>query len=279
MSEYPIPQLKSLWVEVFNGVDADRSADNFLLRHRPHSCFVKKEGEQIVSMVFLNPCSWDGVAGYYLYACATLPQFRGKGYMKNLLNAAFEKAQNENAFGLILVPAQPDLFDFYGKCGFQPFSKIAEGRFFAKDVPDAGFDCEKSYDYDVITDWRSKFYEPSTAVQFEFPHILHIQNHIINEQGATLVFEHDGKRGYAFCTFNPPDKKVVILEWALISNTLHEDLPQFFKGICRYFNVFELSYRSRSGLNLGSERPFSMIRLCSEKDIPENPYFNLEMDW
>jgi GNAT superfamily N-acetyltransferase len=265
-------------MEVFNEADADRYADTFLLHHSNHFCMTKQENGKIVSMLFLIPCYWDGSAGYYVYACATLPQFRGKGHMKTLLNSAFEKAQNEKAFGLILIPSHPSLFDFYGKCGFQPFSQIAEYRFFEKDVVGHGFDCEKSYDFAMIADWRNRFYEQRFAVQFDISHIQHIQNRIVNEQGAAFVFEHDGKKGYAFCTYDSLSNKVEVLEWALISNTLQEDIPQFFKGICRYFNVSELSIRSRSGLNLGCERPFSMIRLCSDKPIPEQPYFNLGTD-
>jgi hypothetical protein len=229
-------------------------------------------------MLFLIPCFWDGVAGYYVYACATLPQYRGKGFMKALLDAAFAKAQNEKAFGLVLIPSAPSLFDFYGKYGFQIFSHIAEHTFFEKEATGDGFDCVKSDDFALIANWRNRFYEQHFAVQFELSHIQHIHNQTMNEQGATLVFEHDGKKGYAFCLCDHLHKKAAILEWALISNTLHEDIPQFFKGICRYFDVPELLIRSRSGLNLGDERPFSMIRFCSAKQLPEHPYFNLGMD-
>jgi GNAT superfamily N-acetyltransferase len=270
--------LKSIWIEVFNEVGAEKYADTFLLHYNHHSCLTHRENGKIVSMLFLIPCYWDGCAGYYVYACATLPQFREKGYMTVLLNAAFEKAQNEKGFGLVLLPAHSSLFDFYRKCGFQPFSQIAEHRFFTKNVAGNGFDCVKSYDFAMLADWRNRFYEQHFSIQFEISHVQHIQNRIVNEQGATLVFEHDGKKGYAFCLYDSLNKTVAVLEWALISNTLQEDIPQFFKGICCYFDVSELSVHSKSGLNLGCERPFSMIRLCFARQIPEHSYFNLGMD-
>jgi len=293
--------LKAIWIEVFdevgvNDLDAEYYADTFLLYHRHHSGLAYREEGKIVSMLFLVPCSWDGVAGYYVYACATLPQCRGKGYMKALLDAAFEKAQNEKAFGLILIPATLSLFDFYGKHGFQTFSHIAEHTFYEKDAVGCGFDCVKSYDVAMITDLRNRFYEERFAVQFGFSHIRHIQNQMANEHGATLVFDIGEKRGYAFCLYNPLDRSVQVFEWAVISDdinaktqriyakdavisdALHDDIPRFFKGICRYFDVSELWVRSRSGLNLGSERPFSMVRLCAAKRLPEHTYFNLGMD-
>jgi len=125
---------------------------------------------------------------------------------------------------------------------------------------------------------RNRFYEQHFAVQFDLSHIQYIQNRIVNEQGATLVFEHNGKKGYAFCLHDHLNDSVAVLEWALFSTALHEDLPKLFKGVCRYFDVPKLLIRSRSGLGLGCERPFSMIRLCSERKMPEYPYFNLGMD-
>jgi hypothetical protein len=229
-------------------------------------------------MLFFISCYWDGDTGCYVYACATLPQCRRKGYMKALLDAAFEKAQNEKAFGLILIPSHPSLFDFYGKCGFQIFSQIAEDNLLAGEAVGDGFDLVKSYDFSMIADLRNRFYEQNFAVQFDLSHIQYIQNRMVNEQGATLTFEHDGKKGYAFCLYDYLNESAIVLEWALISSTLHEDIPQFFQSICRYFDVPKFFVRSRSGLGLGCERPFSMIRSCSTNFKAELPYFNLGMD-
>ena len=275
--------LKAIWIEAFNEVgvdnlDAEYYADTFFLHHRHHLGLAYREDGKIVSMLFLIPCHWGGVAGYYVYACATLPQCRGKGYMKALLDAAFEKAQNEKAFGLVLIPATPPLFDFYEKHGFQTFSHIVEHTFVEKDAVVYGFDCVKNYDVAMIADLRNRFYGQHVTVQFGLSHIQHIQNRITNEHGATLFFEDGEKSGYAFCLYNPLNWSVQVFEWAMISDALHDDIQLFFKGICRYFGVSELWVRSRSGLSLGSERPFSMVRLCSARQIPEHPYFNLGMD-
>jgi len=148
----------------------------------------------------------------------------------------------------------------------------------------------------MIADLRSRFYEKHVAVQFGLSHIHHIQNQMANEHGATLVFDTGEKRGYAFCFYNPLNRSVQVFEWAVISDdinakaqriyakdavisdALHGDIPLFFKGICRYFDVSELWVRSRSGLNLGNERPFSMVRLCAARQLPGHTYFNLGMD-
>jgi len=275
-------ELKAIWLEAFdevgvNNMDAEYYADTFLLHHDNFSGLTYRENGRIVSMLFLIPCFWDGAAGYYVYACTTQSQFREKGYMKALLDAAFEKAQNENAFGLVLIPGNPSLCDYYGKNGFQPFSHIEEHVFKEKNEHD---DCSfvKTYDVGMINDLRNHFYENHFAIQFGQQHIQYIQNRMVNEHGATLYFKDVEKEGYAFCIFDDLNEKVYVWEWAMISNSLQKDIFSFFTGICHYFNVSVLSIRSKSGLGLGCERPFSMIRLCTAKQIPKNPYFNLGMD-
>jgi len=282
IAQHDYKELKAIWIDAFyeagvGKMDAEYYADTFLLHHGNYSGLVYRKNDRIVSMLFVVPCYWDGVAGYYVYACATLPQFRGNGYMKALLDTAFEKVQSEKGFGLVLVPGKPDLFGFYEKCGFQVFSHIAEDVFKEKKKSNE-FISVKTYNVNIINNIRNRFYKQHFAIQFGYQHIHYIQNQMVNEHGATLFFEDDERKGYAFCIYDKFNKKVDVWEWALISNSLQKDISSFFAGICHCFNVLELSIRSRSGLGLGYERPFSMIRLCSAKQIPEYPYFNLGMD-
>jgi predicted acetyltransferase len=270
-------ELKSIWFESFEKGD-EKYAESFLLYHTPHSGLAYRANGRIVSMFFLIPCYWNEMTGYYVFACATLPQFREKGYMRALLDAAFEKARNENMFGLILIPSSPSLFGFYEKYGFKNFSQIAELDFERKDGTSDEFDFVKSSDSVLIANLRNRFYEQKTAVHFDLSHIHHIQNFIVNEYGATLVFENDKKKGYAFCIEDKQNETVIVEEWALISDNFHEDIIPFFNGICRYFNQTKLLVRSKSGLRMGSERWFSMARLCVKKSIQEHAYFNLGMD-
>ncbi len=76
-----------------------------------------KNGET-VSILFLLPCEMllNGVVNnaYYLFAAATPPEKRGKGYMSQLI----ERVKSETSAPIILRPANEGLVNFYKKLGF-----------------------------------------------------------------------------------------------------------------------------------------------------------------
>ncbi|MBQ8356950.1 MAG: GNAT family N-acetyltransferase [Clostridia bacterium] len=82
------------------------------------------EDGQPVSMLFSIPyplvAHKGEVEAHYLYAVATHPNHRGKGYAKRLL------LQEAARYPVFLRPMSPSLFDFYAKAGFSPISPIMQ---------------------------------------------------------------------------------------------------------------------------------------------------------
>ena len=80
-------------------------------------CKFIKEENKIISMLFLLPTVLETetqkIESYYIYAAATLKEYRGKGYMAKLLESI--KAKNP----IFLRPANDGLIKFYEKFGFQ----------------------------------------------------------------------------------------------------------------------------------------------------------------
>jgi len=81
-----------------------------------------EETGQAVAMLFLLP----GALGYrktllpaeYVYAVATLPAYRGRGYAGELTRYAADLAKGEGKSALCLRPADEGLFGYYAKLGF-----------------------------------------------------------------------------------------------------------------------------------------------------------------
>ena len=77
---------------------------------------------RLASMLFSIPYSVISASGVqdarYLYAIATHPQYRGRGYAKQLI------AREAEEHPVFLRPMSPSLFDFYAKAGLVPFSPI-----------------------------------------------------------------------------------------------------------------------------------------------------------
>lgn len=114
-----VPDLKRIWKECFH--DEDWYIDFYYENRFPQvSTFVYLIDEQAVSMLTLIEC--EVVKGKntkkacYIYAVATLPQYQGKGYAKELIQYVNQdEMPYEDTF---LVPATKDLFGYYEKLGY-----------------------------------------------------------------------------------------------------------------------------------------------------------------
>ena len=118
------PALKALLKEAFG--DNDRFIDLFLrLKFDGRNvCVYEYEGE-VVSMAFLLPATILLEEGErpvtYLYACATKKAFRGRGYMRAIIERVYADICEWGQVALLLMPAEESLYDYYSACGFEPF--------------------------------------------------------------------------------------------------------------------------------------------------------------
>jgi len=81
------------------------------------------EGDKVVSMLFEIPCTLvtedEQKDACYIYAAATHPDHRGKGYATALVNETCARHPL-----VILRPAEESLVNFYGKLGFKVHTAI-----------------------------------------------------------------------------------------------------------------------------------------------------------
>lgn len=111
-------QLKQIWSVCFG--DSREYIDfYFAHRFRPEEMLVCLAEGQPVSMLSLLPAQLchEGhrLPIRYVYAVATLPEYRGKGYARLLLEEAFRRLQAP----LALLPASASLREYYGRLGFR----------------------------------------------------------------------------------------------------------------------------------------------------------------
>ncbi len=102
--------------------DPDDFAADFINRFFDESCrYILKDG-RLVSMLFLLCGSFikngKNYSVLYLYAAATLPEYRGMGLMAELIEKAKAEAKEKDTL-LLTKPATSSLFDYYGKFGFK----------------------------------------------------------------------------------------------------------------------------------------------------------------
>lgn len=79
----------------------------------------------IPQMSVALPDGTEGTVGY-VYAHTTLKEHRGKGFGRMLLNYADFCLQNRGADGVVLVPAEESLFDYFARSGYQKGFVLSE---------------------------------------------------------------------------------------------------------------------------------------------------------
>lgn len=120
--EKDIPGLKEIWHISFG--DSKEYIDMFMEHQfKGARTVVYEEDSKILSMFFLFRCDFSinekTHPSFYLYAAATLPQYRGKGIMGKMLEFSKSYAAEKNFDFIILSPAEKSLYDYYSRFGFK----------------------------------------------------------------------------------------------------------------------------------------------------------------
>lgn len=110
-----INSLKELWFTVFQ--EKKEAVDLFFEKiFAPEITYVATQGDSLISMLYLLPCSINGHSACYLYGAATCVECRGQGIMANLIDFALNNCGAEIC---VLLPASESLYNYYEKFGFK----------------------------------------------------------------------------------------------------------------------------------------------------------------
>lgn len=124
-------QALNLYKKVFSE-DSEEFARAFTQRYFDKCCRYSLLDGKMVGMLYLLDCTvCDRDKTYqavYLYAAATLPEYRNRGVMTELINSVLN-SENKT---VITKPATKELFGFYEKFGFEVCS-------FKDDYPEKDF--------------------------------------------------------------------------------------------------------------------------------------------
>lgn len=127
-----IGAVRYIWKECFH--DDDSYIDLFLKKCSGfETCLLNEYAGEPVSMLHLLPqvLQRDGrqYKAQYIFAAATLPEFRNRGLMAELLRAASDEGRKNQCDYTILMPASSELYAFYQKFGFEIAFSIKSASF------------------------------------------------------------------------------------------------------------------------------------------------------
>lgn len=132
-------ELKVLWKNIFQ--DTDFYIDLFFeKKYVPENTFLVKTDGCIASMLYFFPADFHfrecSVPTAYICGVATRPEYRGRGYSREILFRAIDAIRQRGYKAAFLIPASASLFEFYQKNGgFQPYFYLKKREMKRKNTP------------------------------------------------------------------------------------------------------------------------------------------------
>ena len=182
-------KLKNLWLSSFEDKE---EAVSFFLNNYPYKALVCKDGEKIVSALYLLSCKLDKKDVYYVYGASTDINYRKQGIMGKLLYMAEEVAKENGIYAIALLPQNESLVAFYEKYGYKQFFKA---RSFAVEKTEiyCSFNEEKT-DIECIRNEKL----PKNSIVWGKNHFDYIDDFYRFYNGAAVKV----KNGYAIVSYS-----------------------------------------------------------------------------
>lgn len=113
-----ISALRGLWKDTFCDTDAFLDAFFSTAFSSERALCAVIDGT-MAGMLYWFDCSCEENKIAYLYAVATHKDYRGRGVCSALMEKAHQCLKEQGYVGVLLVPADAHLFDFYARMGYR----------------------------------------------------------------------------------------------------------------------------------------------------------------
>lgn len=120
-----IPALRHLWTAAFG--DTGEFLDSFFAAgYAPERALALYENGVLGAALYWFDCSFEGEKAAYIYAVATDPVYRGRGFCRSLMEKARELLTEKGYALSLLVPGNEGLSRMYAGMGYIPCTRIRE---------------------------------------------------------------------------------------------------------------------------------------------------------
>ncbi len=164
------PLVRSMWKTCFD--DTEKYMDlHFSKKYKPENTLLYFEGNICMAALQMLPYSIRFynkiVPFYYLAGLCTLPEYRNRGCMGQLIKASFEVMRERQIPLCGLVPADDWLFDYYAKYGFETVFDAAPNTVNLKEILHKSNDIDEAYTLFDKQYQMADFYILKTSWDFE----------------------------------------------------------------------------------------------------------------
>ena len=127
-----VTELKALWKEAFGDTD-DFIGLFFSLAFSKDNSLCVYDNESLVASLYWFDGSVGNEKAAYIYGVATKKSHRGRGFSSALIKSTHKLLADEGYCTAILVPADAELFNFYGRFGYTECCFINLGKYFSSE--------------------------------------------------------------------------------------------------------------------------------------------------
>lgn len=259
-TKYDTKSIMEIWYQSFKG-EKEFTDYFFNNLYDYKNSIVLEENGQVVSTLQRIPYYIENVGKVmYIYGACTLPEHRGNGYMKELLNVCEELDLKQKIKASILIPQSKSLFEFYKKFGYEPCFNLKKEKYnISQSNDDTEIVIAKKENADKIKKLYAEVLKGKNFVYRKENYIAD-QIEMFKSLGGEvfLLFEKHSLKGYAF-VWN--DKKPFIQE-LVCKEKCYENILS--NKIMYYYNVNQIevqTFSENSEIALGSGK-FYDIQPC-----------------
>ena len=248
----------NIWKTCFG--DSEEYINLFLKNNLVGNCVLWLEDNIAVSMLFLIDCNLkikeNTYFGKYIYAVATLPQYRNKGYTTKLLDFVNSTlATNQSYDFTVLVPSEKELFNFYGKRGYQTDLFCEKGNV-KKDKQLGNIYKLTNINYVEYKNLRDKFLKDNYIIwNEEFIKYCFSENELC---GGKQIKIYQNQQEVAIAIVAKIKNNLVVKEIIFKNNFINKN--DVFKVLLNEFNCESLQYRCNFNEQSLNKQPFGMIK-------------------
>lgn len=216
---------------------------------------------------------------FYIVAVAVSPEYRGKGYMKKLLNFSLNNAFSK---GIDIVFLSPINTEIYSNFGFGYISGLEHYKIKLEDIPfstiskDIEIKKVKENDFDSMIElYNRKLKDNRIYLQRDKSYFSRIKAEIESDNGKIYTFYKEKRIiGYLMCYFKEGEISIREFFYSDIETT--KTMLAFLKTFKEYYSDLEVTTPQGSNLNFlfpnqlkveKSENPYILARILNVKNI------------
>ena len=272
-----IIELKNLWMSCFD--DSEKATELFFERNKNtyHAYAAILDGK-IVSALYLIDCRLGEENAHYLCGAATLPEYRKRGIMGELIEYSLNDAKSRGDRFSVLLPANVGLYRYYSALGYRTSCAVSVARITREqlsgiehqmlDSPSAGRsrptptkileleNIQSGFKKDNFLYWNNNY------IRFAIDYYACYGVKTVFSKNALAVFEEENGVCNVFYTIYNDLKELKIL---LLNNTKAEHFDIIGKCGEEFF------YNSK-------KEKYGMARALSSKPLPNDIYIGITLD-